>query len=72
MIVSKFPNLIRDRKFHMRTYTHCMLGNEMTDWFLQVGNGVVRTRAMAVSMWQLLLEEGIIKHGKYYTHKHFF
>ena len=56
--------MIRDRKFHLRTYRRCMVGTEMVDWLLQQSS-LVHSRTQAVGMWQALVEEGVIVHGKY-------
>ena len=55
--------MIRDRKFHLRTYRRCMVGTEMVDWLLQQSS-LVHSRTQAVGMWQALVEEGVIVHGK--------
>ena len=47
------PHMIRDRKFHLRTYRRCMVGSEMTDWLLSQ-NTLMQTRQQAVGMWQVL------------------
>ena len=54
--------MIRDRKYHLRTYRRCMVGTEMVDWMLS--HKSVHSRNQAVGMWQALLEEGVIVHGK--------
>jgi len=53
--------MIRDRKYHMRTYRRCMVGTEMVDWMML--QNVVRSRHQAVGMWQALLEDGVLMHG---------
>nr|KAG5701610.1 hypothetical protein BaRGS_019299 [Batillaria attramentaria] len=53
--------MIRDRKFHLRTYRRCMVGSEMTDWLMSL-NTLINTRQQAVGMWQVLLEEGVLVH----------
>ena len=55
--------MIRDRKFHLRTYRRCMVGTEMVDWLMQQCS-LVHSRNQAVGMWQALVEEGVIVHGK--------
>lgn len=42
------------------------MGAEMVDWLLAIGSasGIVKSRHQATGMWQALLEEGIIQHGK--------
>ncbi|XP_064648532.1 rap guanine nucleotide exchange factor 4-like [Lineus longissimus] len=60
ILLTKYPNMIRDRKFHLRTYRRCMIGTEMVDWMLTFQN--VHSRQQAVGMWQALLEEGVVVH----------
>ena len=55
--------MIRDRKFHLRTYRRCMVGTEMVDWLLQQ-SPLVHSRTQAVGMWQALVEEGVVVHGE--------
>jgi Rap guanine nucleotide exchange factor 4 len=62
ILLTKYPNMIRDRKFHLRTYRRCMIGTEMVDWLLTFQN--VHSRQQAVGMWQALLEEGVVVHGE--------
>lgn len=40
-----------------------MVGTEMVDWLLQQSS-LVHSRTQAVGMWQALVEEGVIVHGK--------
>ncbi len=40
-----------------------MVGSEMVDWLMQQSS-IVHSRNQAVGMWQALLEEGVIVHGK--------
>ncbi|WAQ93674.1 RPGF4-like protein [Mya arenaria] len=61
VLLARAPHMIRDRKFHLRTYRRCMVGTEMVDWVLQ-HSGLVHSRAQAVGMWQALVEEGVIVH----------
>ncbi|KAK2144439.1 hypothetical protein LSH36_757g01001 [Paralvinella palmiformis] len=61
VILAHSPHMIRDRKYHLRTYRRCLVGNEMVDWLLQHG-AIVHSRNQAVGMWQALLEEGVIIH----------
>ncbi|XP_037562447.1 rap guanine nucleotide exchange factor 4 isoform X3 [Dermacentor silvarum] len=64
LLLFQAPQLIRDRKYHMRHFRRCMVGTEMVDWLLQVPATHVRlnSRAQAAGMWQVLLEEGAINH----------
>ncbi|VDI03537.1 Rap guanine nucleotide exchange factor 4 [Mytilus galloprovincialis] len=61
MILSRAPHMIRDRKYHLRTYRRCMVGTEMVDWLLQQST-LVYSRNQAVGIWQALLEEGLVVH----------
>lgn len=65
VIMIQAPHMIRDRKYHLRTYRQCMIGTEMVDWLMQYST-LVLTRIQAVGMWQALLEEGVIAHGESY------
>ena len=57
---------IRDRKYHLRTFERCCVGSEMVDWMLAQTSLPVKTRSQAVAMWQVMLEQGVIAHGKCY------
>ena len=61
VLLARSPPMIRDRKYHMRTYRRCMVGTEMVDWMML--QNVVRSRHQAVGMWQALLEDGVLMHG---------
>ncbi|XP_072539985.1 rap guanine nucleotide exchange factor 4-like isoform X2 [Salminus brasiliensis] len=60
-ILARAPHMIRDRKYHLKTYRQCCVGTELIDWQLQQSS-CVHSRAHAVGMWQALLEEGILNH----------
>ncbi|XP_024142963.1 rap guanine nucleotide exchange factor 4 isoform X2 [Oryzias melastigma] len=60
-ILSKAPHMIRDRKFHLKTYRQCCVGTELVDWQMQQSS-CVHSRLQAVGMWQVLLEEGVLNH----------
>ncbi|XP_061736009.1 rap guanine nucleotide exchange factor 4 [Nerophis ophidion] len=60
-ILSTSPHMIRDRKYHLKTYRQCCVGIELVDWLLQPSSGV-HSRLQAVGMWQVLLEEGVLSH----------
>uniref|UniRef100_A0A8C9TET5 Rap guanine nucleotide exchange factor 4 n=1 Tax=Scleropages formosus TaxID=113540 RepID=A0A8C9TET5_SCLFO len=60
-ILSKAPHMIRDRKFHLKTYRQCCVGTELVDWLSQQSPSV-HSRVQAVGMWQVLLEEGVLNH----------
>ncbi|GFS63661.1 rap guanine nucleotide exchange factor 4 [Trichonephila inaurata madagascariensis] len=64
LILCQSPHLIRDRKYHVRTFRKCLVGSEMVDWLMHQGAIYVRihSRSQAVGMWQALMEEGVISH----------
>lgn len=39
------------------------MGTELVDWMMQQ-SPCVHSRSQAVGMWQVLLEEGVLNHGK--------
>ncbi|ROK08403.1 Rap guanine nucleotide exchange factor 4 [Anabarilius grahami] len=53
--------MIRDRKYHLKTYRRCCMGTELVDWLMQ-HTSCVHSRVQAVGMWQVLLEEGVLNH----------
>uniref|UniRef100_A0A8C9VH41 Rap guanine nucleotide exchange factor 4 n=1 Tax=Scleropages formosus TaxID=113540 RepID=A0A8C9VH41_SCLFO len=62
-ILSRASHMIRDRKYHLKTYRQCCVGTELVDWLTQQSS-CVHSRTQAVGMWQALLEEGVLNHGK--------
>ncbi|XP_072332267.1 rap guanine nucleotide exchange factor 4 isoform X6 [Scyliorhinus torazame] len=60
-ILSQAPHMIRDRKYHLKTYKQCCVGTELVDWMIQQ-TPCVHSRTQAVGMWQVLLEEGVMNH----------
>ncbi|XP_052422208.1 rap guanine nucleotide exchange factor 4 isoform X3 [Carassius gibelio] len=60
-ILSRAPHMIRDRKYHLKTYRQCCIGTELVDWLMQ-HTSCVHSRVQAVGMWQVLLEEGVLNH----------
>ncbi|XP_033639246.1 rap guanine nucleotide exchange factor 4-like isoform X4 [Asterias rubens] len=63
ILLMRSPQMIRDRKYHLRTYRRCLVGSEMVDWLIQQSPmTLVHSRQQAVGMWQALLEEGVITH----------
>uniref|UniRef100_A0A4W3IRH4 Rap guanine nucleotide exchange factor 4 n=1 Tax=Callorhinchus milii TaxID=7868 RepID=A0A4W3IRH4_CALMI len=60
-IVTQAPHMIRDRKYHLKTYKQCCVGTELVDWMMQQST-CVHSRSQAVGMWQALLEEGVVNH----------
>lgn len=57
------PPLIKDRRYHLRSYECCFLGQEMVDWLLKKGE--VESRQEALTMMKKLLENGVIHHGAF-------
>lgn len=55
---------LRDRKVSGKLIKKCAPGSELVDWMLNF-SPVVHTRTQASGMWQALLEEGVIAHGKW-------
>ncbi|KAG8000664.1 Rap guanine nucleotide exchange factor 4 [Nibea albiflora] len=61
VILTRAPHMIRDRKYHLKTYRQCCVGIELVDWQMQ-HSSCVHSRIQAVGMWQVLLEEGVLNH----------
>lgn len=57
-----FPGMIKDRRYHLKIYSTCLVGNELVTWL--VDRKEVETRKEAVAVMQKLLENGVIHHGK--------
>ncbi|KAM8854711.1 rap guanine nucleotide exchange factor 4 isoform 5-T7 [Spinachia spinachia] len=60
-ILSGAPHMIRDRKYHLKTYRQCCVGTELVDWQMQQSS-CIHSRIQAVGSWQVLLEEGVLNH----------
>ncbi|XP_073074786.1 rap guanine nucleotide exchange factor 4 isoform X8 [Manis javanica] len=58
-ILSRAPHMIRDRKYHLKTYRQCCVGTELVDWMLQQ-TPCVHSRTQAVGMWQVLVEDSVL------------
>lgn len=56
------PPLIKDRRYHLKTYEGCFVGNDMVDWLLKKGE--VESRSEAIAMMQKLLDHGVVHHGE--------
>uniref|UniRef100_A0A8C9CPV4 Rap guanine nucleotide exchange factor 3 n=1 Tax=Phocoena sinus TaxID=42100 RepID=A0A8C9CPV4_PHOSS len=63
-LLATCPNLIRDRKYHLRLYRQCCSGRELVDGILALGLGV-HSRSQAVGICQVLLDEGALCHVKH-------
>ncbi|KAA8591313.1 hypothetical protein FQN60_002256 [Etheostoma spectabile] len=64
VMIERNPGLIRDRKYHLKTYRQCCSGKELVDWLMKQ-NECLQSRSQAVGMWQVLVDEGIIVHVKH-------
>uniref|UniRef100_A0A3Q3H221 Rap guanine nucleotide exchange factor (GEF) 3 n=1 Tax=Labrus bergylta TaxID=56723 RepID=A0A3Q3H221_9LABR len=63
VMIERNPGLIRDRKYHLKTYRQCCSGKELVDWLMKQNDGL-QSRCQAVGMWQVLVDEGILVHVK--------
>ncbi|KAM6925442.1 rap guanine nucleotide exchange factor 3 isoform 2-T2 [Xenentodon cancila] len=63
VMIERSPGLIRDRKYHLKTYRHCCSGKDLVDWLMKQ-NDCLQSRSQAVGMWQVLVDEGILTHVK--------
>lgn len=55
--------LIKDRRYHLRTYPNCFVAQELVDWI--VSHKEAPDRATAVSLLQHLMDHDIIHHGNH-------
>ncbi|XP_040007542.1 rap guanine nucleotide exchange factor 3 isoform X1 [Xiphias gladius] len=69
VMIERNPGLIRDRKYHLKTYRQCCSGKELVDWLLKQ-NECLQSRSQAVGMWQVLVDEGILVHVKHELNFH--
>ncbi|XP_053704891.1 rap guanine nucleotide exchange factor 3 isoform X2 [Synchiropus splendidus] len=63
VMIERNPGLIRDQKYHLKTYRQCCSGKELVDWLMKQHEGL-QSRGPAVGMWQVLVDEGILVHVK--------
>lgn len=56
------PVMIKDRRYHLRTYSCCFVGRDLVDWLIRHGDA--SSRGGAVQCMNVLLDHGIIHHGK--------
>uniref|UniRef100_A0A667YFI4 Rap guanine nucleotide exchange factor 3 n=1 Tax=Myripristis murdjan TaxID=586833 RepID=A0A667YFI4_9TELE len=68
-LIERDPSLIRDRKYHLKTYRQCCSGKELVDWLMKQNEGL-QSRSQAVGMWQVLVDEGILVHVKHELNFH--
>ena len=57
-----FPGMVKDRRYHLKTYANCVVGHELVSWLVE--RKEVETRKEAVSIMQKLLDNGVIHHGE--------
>ncbi|XP_077368878.1 rap guanine nucleotide exchange factor 3 isoform X1 [Festucalex cinctus] len=69
VMVERNPGLIRDRKYHLKTYRQCCSGKELVDWLMGQNEGL-QSRSQAVGMWQVLVDERILVHVKHEVNFH--
>uniref|UniRef100_UPI0037E86689 rap guanine nucleotide exchange factor 3 isoform X2 n=1 Tax=Semicossyphus pulcher TaxID=241346 RepID=UPI0037E86689 len=69
IMIERNPGLIRDRKYHLKTYRQCCSGKELVDWLMKQNEGL-QSRSHAVGMWQVLVDEGILVHVKHELNFH--
>ncbi|XP_068996736.1 rap guanine nucleotide exchange factor 3 isoform X2 [Embiotoca jacksoni] len=69
VMIERNPAVIRDRKYHLKTYRQCCSGKELVDWLLKQ-NECLQSRSQAVGMWQVLVDEGILVHVKHELNFH--
>lgn len=55
-----FPHLVKDRRYHLKTYSNCVIGHELVSWL--VDRKEVETRKEAVAIMQKLVDNGVIHH----------
>ena len=58
-----FPGMVKDRRYHLKTYSNCVAGHELVSWLVE--RKEVETRKEAVSVMQKLLDNGVIHHGEW-------
>lgn len=56
------PVMIKDRRYHLRMYPCCFVGRDLVDWLIRHGDA--SSRGGAVQCMNVLLDHGIIHHGK--------
>lgn len=69
VMIERNPGLIRDRKYHLKSYRQCCSGKELVDWLMKQ-NECLQSRSQAVGMWQVLVDEGILVHVKHEVNFH--
>ena len=57
------PPLISDHRVNLHTYRNCCSGRRLVEWTINQSS-TYRPRPQVIQMWQALVSEGILKHGK--------
>jgi Domain found in Dishevelled, Egl-10, and Pleckstrin (DEP) len=63
LLVSDSSSCLKDRKVAGKFIRKCGPGTELVEWLMNL-SPIVHTRVQAAGMWQALLEEGVLSHGK--------
>jgi Rap guanine nucleotide exchange factor 4 len=63
LLLSGPTGCLKDRKVSGKLIKKCALGSELVDFLVNL-SPVVHSRIQATGMWQALLEENVISHGK--------
>lgn len=56
------PEMIKDRRYHLRMYQSCFVGKDVVDWLVK--HGEAPSRFAAVQCMYVLQENNILHHGK--------
>jgi Domain found in Dishevelled, Egl-10, and Pleckstrin (DEP). len=66
LLLNDESGTLRDRKTSGgRTIARrCASGSELVDWLMSLAPSLAVSRQITTGMWQALLEEGVIYHGK--------
>lgn len=74
LILAHDAHLIRDRRYSVgAVYRKCVVGSELVDWLITVSLSTplrIHSRSQATGMWQVLLEEGVLKSVNGNNHFH--
>lgn len=57
-----FSNLLKDRKYHFKTYKNCFVGKEVVSWLVDCK--LCDSRSSAVTALRTLQDHHILHHGK--------
>lgn len=58
----KDPLLLKDRRYHLRTYPCCFVGKDVVEWLLK--NNETLSASNAIACMKILQSSGIFHHGK--------